>query len=111
VATRRRQRTVRGGKPQGLQSRRQIHGRLDEHELPLGMARGDGRASAHQEDSAVLGSSFYSAQVDIGGTFNVVGRGDSDGLITAEIDFTGLYDSSLAAAWKAVVVNSVAALV
>ncbi len=59
---------------------------------------------------AVLGGSNYRAQLDIAGAWRTFAMGDDNGLITAELELSALYDTGLAADWQAVHVNGLAAL-
>lgn len=64
-----------------------------------------------KQTGPVLGGSNYSAQLDVAGVWKSWSPGDQDGVITAELELSGLYDSSIAADWKAVTVNAAGTLV
>ena len=64
-----------------------------------------------KQTGPTLGGSAYSAQLDLGGAWKSFGIGDAGGIVTAEMELSGLYDSAIAADWKSVTVNAQATLV
>lgn len=58
----------------------------------------------------VLGGSNWRATLDLAGIWRTFAIGDSDGLVTAELELAGVLDASIAAEWRAEVVNDLATL-
>lgn len=63
------------------------------------------------KQGAVLGSSYYKVTLDIGGTWDMIGAGDLDGLIMSELELGAQYDAAIAADWKCATVNELGILV
>ncbi len=57
---------------------------------------------------ASLGASHWTATIDIAGTWRSMPHSESDGLMMLDLELGGQYDSSIAADWKATIVNNLA---